>query len=106
MTLAKFLISVILLVECRVFSFTPIVLWHGIGDDHLNSIKQIIKNYVNETVYIKSIQIGESSEIDFKSGFFIHPNKQIADVCREISADENLNHGFHAIGFSQGAQFL
>lgn len=85
---------------------TPVVLWHGVGSDHLDSIKQIIKENVNEDVYIKSIQLGMNAVRDTENGIFIHPNDQISEVCYEIMQDENLKDGFHAIGFSQGSQFL
>jgi palmitoyl-protein thioesterase len=85
---------------------TPVVLWHGVGSDHLDSIKQIIKENVDEDVYIKSIQLGMNAVEDTENGILIHPNDQISEVCYEIMGDENLKGGFHAIGFSQGAQFL
>lgn len=44
--------------------------------------------------------------LDYESGFFIHPNKQIDYVCQELNKDEKLSKGYHAIGFSQGGQFL
>lgn len=96
----------ILLTELKVFSCTPVVLWHGIGDDHLTSIKQLIRENINETVYIKSIQFGDNAVADLENGIFLHPNMQIDEVCSELEADENLRNGFHAVGFSQGAQFL
>lgn len=66
----------------------------------------MIRQNINETVYIKSIQFGDNAIEDLENGIFIHPNKQISKVCFEIAADENLRNGFHAVGFSQGAQFL
>lgn len=104
MCIVKFLLIffVIRAVNCN----TPVVLWHGIGDDHLDTIKQIIKENTDENIYIKSIRFGHSSLQDFESGIFIHPNDQIAEVCLQIMEDENLKDGFHAVGFSQGAQFL
>lgn len=105
MLFLKFVL-VILLFQFKVFNCTPIVLWHGIGDDHLASIKRIILTNVDENVYIKSIQLGENSIEDFENGIFVHPDVQIMDVCNEIASDEKLSNGFHAVGFSQGAQFL
>lgn len=90
----------------EVLTISPIVLWHGFGSDHLDGIKQIIRENVNEDVYIKSIQLGTNAIEDTENGILIHPNDQIAEVCYQIMGDENLKDGFHAIGFSQGAQFL
>lgn len=84
----------------------PIVLWHGIGDDHLDSIKQIIRQEISEKIYIKSVQLGDTALLDFESGILIHPNDQIKEVCKEIAGDGKLKNGFHAVGFSQGSQFL
>jgi palmitoyl-protein thioesterase len=89
-----------------VLATTPILLWHGVGSDHLESIKQIIRENVNEDVYIKSIQLGMNAVEDTENGILIHPNDQISEVCHQITNDEKLKDGFHAIGFSQGAQFL
>ena len=97
---------VVLFCVHKIVASTPIVLWHGIGSDHLDSIKQIIRENFDEDVYIKSIQLGMSAIKDTKNGIFIHPNDQISEVCHEIVADENLKGGFHAVGFSQGAQLL
>lgn len=87
-------------------SATPVLLWHGVGDDHLQVIKQMIRNHVGEDVYIKSVQLGENSISDTETTIFVHPNTQIKEVCAEIVEDENLKNGFNAIGFSQGSQFL
>ncbi|XP_055371254.1 palmitoyl-protein thioesterase 1 [Condylostylus longicornis] len=88
----------------------PVVIWHGMGDTCCNPlsmgrIKQLIENNI-PGVYVKSLEIGGNIVNDLRSGFFIHPDKQLADVCEQLNADENLQNGFHAIGFSQGAQFL
>jgi palmitoyl-protein thioesterase len=90
----------------EVLTTTPIVMWHGVGSDHLDSLKQIIRENVNEDVYIKSIQLGANAIEETENGIFIHPNDQILRVCDEIMQDDNLKDGFHAIGFSQGGQFL
>jgi palmitoyl-protein thioesterase len=81
-------------------------MWHGVGSDHLDSLKQIIRENVNEDVYIKSIQLGTNAIEETENGILIHPNDQISEVCYQIMEDDNLKDGFHAIGFSQGGQFL
>lgn len=101
LTVFAFLLSL-----SKVIGTTPVVLWHGVGDDHLETIKKAIRENVDGEVYIKSIQLGMTAIEDFGSGIFVHPNVQIAEVCDEIMADEKLTNGFNAIGFSQGAQFL
>lgn len=57
-------------------------------------------------VYVKSLKIGGNVFEDYESGYFMHPNRQILDVCNQIKKDDKLADGFNAIGFSQGGQFL
>ena len=33
-------------------------------------------------------------------------NKQVEMVCQKIATDPKLANGYHAVGFSQGGQFL
>lgn len=106
MSLVNILSFIVIYNLCWCLCSIPVVLWHGLGDDHLESIKQIIRENVGDKVYIKSIQMGVDSIQDTESGIFVHPNDQIQAVCLEVTADDNLSNGFHAIGFSQGAQFL
>lgn len=88
----------------------PVVLWHGMGDTccfpfSLGSIKKLIEEHTNGT-YVRSLQIGANIVLDYESGFFIHPNKQVDYVCQQLAEDEKLANGYNAIGFSQGGQFL
>jgi len=88
----------------------PVVIWHGMGDTCCNPlsmgrIKEIIEVNI-PGVYVKSLEIGGNIVNDLRSGFFIHPNKQLTDVCEQLNNDENLKNGYHSIGFSQGGQFL
>lgn len=88
----------------------PVVLWHGMGDTcclpfSLGSIKKLIEEQTNGT-YVRSLKIGSNVVLDYESGFFIHPNKQIDYVCEQLAKDEQLTNGYNAIGFSQGGQFL
>ena len=43
---------------------------------------------------------------DTFNGFLMNANKQIDDVCGQLTKDPKLQHGYNAIGFSQGGQFL
>uniref|UniRef100_U5ESW4 Palmitoyl-protein thioesterase 1 n=1 Tax=Corethrella appendiculata TaxID=1370023 RepID=U5ESW4_9DIPT len=91
-------------------SVLPIVLWHGMGDSccfpfSLGSFTKFLQKQLGN-VYVKSLKIGESLVTDYESGYLIHPNKQIKDVCNQIANDPNLVGGYNAIGFSQGGQFL
>lgn len=89
----------------------PIVLWHGMGDTccfpfSLGSVTKMLKSKISDSLYVKSIRIGESIITDYESGFFVHPNKQVEEVCKQLANDPKLQNGYNAIGFSQGGQFL
>ncbi|KAH8398047.1 hypothetical protein KR222_011638, partial [Zaprionus bogoriensis] len=88
----------------------PVVLWHGMGDTcclpfSLGAIKKLIEQHTNGT-YVRSLRIGSNIVLDYESGFFIHPNRQIDYVCAQLAKDPRLTNGYNAIGFSQGGQFL
>lgn len=72
----------------------------------LGSFKHFLEKILGENSYVKSIQIGSNLVEDFRSGYFVHPNKQIEDVCQMIASDPQLKDGYNAVGFSQGSQFL
>lgn len=87
----------------------PIVMWHGMGDTccfpfSLGGFKKFLE--ADLEVYVKSVEIGNSIVTDYKSGYLIHPNKQVEEVCQQLSNDPKLVNGYNAIGFSQGGQFL
>ncbi|XP_069125987.1 palmitoyl-protein thioesterase 1-like [Argopecten irradians] len=89
---------------------TPVVIWHGMGDSCCNplsmgSIKKMIEKQV-KGVYVNSLMIGSNIASDTTNGFFMNANDQIAMACDMIAKDSKLQNGYHAIGFSQGGQFL
>ncbi|XP_040564861.1 palmitoyl-protein thioesterase 1 [Lepeophtheirus salmonis] len=89
---------------------TPVILWHGMGDSCCNpfsmgSVKKVIEREIPD-IYVKSLMIGNNVIQDVENGFFKNANKQVDNVCKQISEDENLKNGYNSIGFSQGAQFL
>lgn len=108
----------------------PVVMWHGMGNSifctgnyrenwvvyiqffsgdtasGLKSFGNFLINVLGPNAYIKSIQIGRNTIDDFRSGYFVHPNKQIEAVCSQIASDPKLQNGYNALGFSQAGQFL
>lgn len=88
----------------------PIVLWHGMGDTCCNPISLgKVKSILEENipgVYVTSLKFGSNFATDFKSGYFARVDSLIEDACKLISSNQNVRHGFHAVGFSQGGQFL
>lgn len=84
----------------------------------------MIKSKIGDSLYVKSLKIGESIVTDYESGFFVHPNKQVGfrmpksfpyqiilylkvdEVCNQLLNDPKLQNGYNGLGFSQGGQFL
>ena len=88
---------------------TPIVLWHGMGDTCCSplSLGKIIKLLESQLqTYVTSLQFGSSTKGDFTSGYFGSVNEEVQHACDLIISNDKLSSGYHAIGFSQGAQFL
>lgn len=105
-SLFSFLCFSVAFVSCQ----TPVVLWHGMGDSCCNplsmgSIKKLIEEQV-KGVYVKSLEIGSNVAEDTENGFFMNVNDQIKLVCQQLANDSKLKNGYHAMGFSQGGQFL
>lgn len=89
---------------------TPVVMWHGMGDSccftfSLGKVKKMLEQEI-PGVYVRSLKIGNNMVEDYESGYLVHPNRQIINACNQIKNDQSLQNGFHAVGFSQGAQFL
>lgn len=72
----------------------------------LGTFKSFLEDMLGPNSYVKSIRIGNNEVEDFESGYFVHPNKQVANVCQQIASDPKLKNGYNAVGFSQGSQFL
>ncbi|KIZ02205.1 palmitoyl-protein thioesterase [Monoraphidium neglectum] len=87
----------------------PVVLWHGMGDSccaagGMGAVKQLIEDELG--VFVHSIATGEGEYHDIWSSFMGNVNAQVEIVCGQLSKMPELKHGFNAIGFSQGGQFL
>jgi len=91
-------------------AYHPVVIWHGMGDSCCNPLsmgrisKVITDNH--KGTYVYSIMTGNNVFEDTLEGFFADVNSQIDTVCKQLKADPKLSGGFHAMGFSQGGQFL
>lgn len=88
----------------------PIVLWHGMGDTccnplSLGKVMSILEENI-PGVYVTSLKFGSNVATDFKSGYFAQVNLLVREACNIISSNDALRNGYHAVGFSQGGQFL
>jgi len=78
----------------------------------MNSIKRLIEDNTPDGMYVHSLKIGgDGSGIDSHvaeriAGFLGKANDQVQEACDYIASDPNLADGYHALGFSQGGQFL
>ena len=43
---------------------------------------------------------------EMKNSYLMNSNDQVDEACKIIQADADLKNGYHAVGFSQGGQFL
>ncbi|XP_043206179.1 palmitoyl-protein thioesterase 1-like [Amphibalanus amphitrite] len=100
----------LLLVTVAAQEPTPVILWHGMGDSCcLPTSMGMIKRTVEENipgVYVRSLMIGPNIIDDTLNGFFMPIDAQVEEACQKIAADESLQGGYNAMGFSQGGQFL
>jgi len=88
----------------------PIVMWHGLGDVccnplSLGGLKKFIEHQIPD-VHIVSVKVGSSIREDLENGFLKNANDQVEYVCDLIKNDTKLAGGYHALGISQGGQFL
>lgn len=88
----------------------PVVLWHGMGDSCCNThsigaVRKRIQELLGG-VFVHSIATGEGGPADSESSFFGNVNSQVEDVCKTLAGFPELQHGYNAIGFSQGGQFM
>lgn len=105
-------ILVVIFVVCLkvvICEYLPILFWHGLLADPKSDslfIKDWIRNETSEEIYIKSVDLTINELHEQATSIFVHPLKQIDQVCIEIAQDGKLKHGFNAIGLSQGGQFM
>jgi len=104
------LVGLMMLIGICASEPTPLVIWHGMGDSCCNPLSMgSIKSFVEKKVsgiYVRSLMIGPNVVADTENGFFMNVNKQVEEVCAKLKNDTKLQNGYHAMGFSQGGQFL
>lgn len=89
---------------------TPLVIWHGMGDTccfpfSMGRIKKMVEERI-PGIYVRSLMIGDNILADEEHGYFGNVNSQVEEVCQKLTNDSELQGGYHAMGFSQGGQFL
>jgi len=76
---------------------TPVVIWHGMGDNCCNPwsmgyVKELFEKHI-PGVYVRSLMIGGSAVADTENGFFMDVNQQVDMVCQKIAQDDRLQNG-------------
>ncbi|KAI0062827.1 alpha/beta-hydrolase [Artomyces pyxidatus] len=93
----------------RTPSTRPLVIWHGLGDSHSSpgmlEFQSLIKD-IHPGIFIHSVFIDQDLKEDQRAGFYGNVDEQIDFVALQLANITELGHGFDAIGFSQGGQFL
>jgi palmitoyl-protein thioesterase len=63
-------------------------------------------NVLYPSTFVYPIRLASSGSSDRSATFLGNVNTQLAAVCEDLAAIPELAHGFNALGFSQGGQFL
>lgn len=89
---------------------TPVVIWHGMGDTccysfSMGRIKKLVEERI-PGIYVRSLMIGSNIIADEENSYLGNVNEQVDEVCKNLANDTELQGGYHAMGFSQGGQFL
>lgn len=89
----------------------PVLVWHGMGDTCCNphGAYGLASDIAKVTgAPVRYVKLGTDAEQDKYRGFFGNVVQQVKEVCKAIGSDPILQgkRGFHALGLSQGGQFL
>ena len=82
----------------------PVVFAHGMGDSCFNAGMQHVVELVRDllSTYVVCIPTGATQAEDTNNGYFLSMPANVDIFAQAIQQDAKLQHGFHAIGFSQG----
>ena len=87
----------------------PVVIWHGLGDSAYAPWLRDLKAELELTypgMYVHLVALESRSVADRAATFVGDVNAQVARVAEQLAQVPELRHGFDAVGFSQGGQFL
>ncbi|KAI5795252.1 Alpha/Beta hydrolase protein [Geopyxis carbonaria] len=87
----------------------PLVVWHGLGDTYSSDGILSLGTLANAThpgTFFHPISLDADPASDRSATFFGLVDTQLELVCAQLAAIPELAHGFNALGFSQGGQFL
>lgn len=93
----------------ELFRPVPVVIWHGLGDSAFSPWLAKLKEHLEEMypgIYVHLVAIKPSLFADQRATVFGNVNDQIDQVHHTLRSIPELRHGFDAVGFSQGGQFL
>lgn len=87
----------------------PVVIWHGMGDSAYSAPMQAIRHELEQRypgIYVHLIALHPTLREDRQASLLGNVNEQVEEVYRELQTIPALQHGFDAVGLSQGGQFL
>jgi palmitoyl-protein thioesterase len=86
----------------------PVVFAHGMGDSCFNSgFQHVVQKVAGMlSTYAVCIPTGDTQGQDTKNGYFLSMDDSVEIFASKIAQDGRLSKGFHAIGFSQGANVI
>lgn len=87
----------------------PVVLWHGLGDAaHSEWMERTRKELeaMHPGIFVYAVALQPSGWGDRRASFWGHVPTQVEQVHAQLQRVPELQHGFDAVGFSQGGQFL
>jgi palmitoyl-protein thioesterase len=83
----------------------PVVMAHGMGDSCFNDGMQHVTERISSLlggIYSTCIPTGDTVTQDTNNGYFLNMDASVDVFAARVKADALLQHGFHAMGFSQG----
>lgn len=87
----------------------PVVIWHGMGDSAYAEGLQHFRSTLEAMypgLYVHLVAIEPSETGDRSATLWGNVHKQLDIVHHQLRAVPELAHGFDAVGFSQGGQFM
>lgn len=87
----------------------PVVVWHGLGDSAYAEWLQALKGELvamHPGLYVHFVALDATEHGDRHASIFGNVNAQVERVAADLASVPALAHGFDAVGFSQGGDFL
>lgn len=91
------------------FAPHPVVVWHGLGDSAYSEWLARFKAHLEAAypgIFVYILALAPTPLTDQRASVLGNVNEQVRAAHEQLAQLPELRHGFDAIGFSQGGQFL